>query len=62
MKAFILDNGHNGQIVVVAEDDAQAKEFVKKQQPAFYNAVGDKLKFKPADIEPGVLFVNYGDL
>lgn len=62
MKAFVMNNGHNGQIVVIAEDEAQAKALVQKQQPVFYNQVADKLKFKAVDLEPGVIFVDFGDL
>ena len=57
MKIYIQDCSWAGSIVVIAKDEAQARELMKNE--------GNYSKNKPVEeheIKEGFVFANYGDL
>lgn len=60
LKIYTVDFGWKGSIVVVAENEAQARSFMQGHHNYKY-ADGDNCEITECKIEKGFAWVDYGD-
>lgn len=57
MKLFAMDCSWAGSIIVMAEDEAAARNLMSQ-----FDNYDDNSDITELELKPGVIFVNYGDM